>query len=354
MAGIGTLARAGALCSFLSLSASGAVAQQPGELAALAGQTIRVVIGGSPQGTTDSYARPFIEGLKVLVPTADVLAQNMQGGGGALALMEAAEARPGTITLAVIQTNPIYDILMASEAVGFDLEAFPPIGSFTHDQRMIGIRRALGEDLMALAQLGRPIVTPVSGQGTPASIEAYLLAAMTDLHFNIVLGTDDALRRTLLMAGDIDIVLNSYINMKDLFDSRALVPVLRMSEDGYPAELAYLPTLADVASDSVPPTVIEMVDSLNRLGRLLMAAPGTPPATVDALRFAFDEIMGSEALLTAYAQLDLVWVPTGGVEVEARLDTLIADPEAAAVFRAYVECGREKVQAGAALVCGSR
>lgn len=312
-----------------------------------------MVIGGSPGGTTDNYARPLIDGLKALEPTLTILTQNVQGGGGSLALAEVASARPGSITLAVIQTNPIYDILMQSAAIGPDLATFHAIGSFTHDQRLIALRAGLDIDSLAgLAELGRPIVTPVSGQGTPASIESYLLSAMTNLQFDIVLGTDDALRRTLLLAGDIDIILNSYVNLKDLIEAGELVPVLLMSPDGYPPELDHVPALAAVTSAQVPAQIVEMIDSLNRLGRLLMAGPNTDAAAIEALRRGFDEVMESDALKEAYRRFDLVWAPTTGADVEDRMATLVEDPAAAAVFRAYVECGRREVETGASLVCG--
>jgi tripartite-type tricarboxylate transporter receptor subunit TctC len=334
----------------------GAGAQAQGQAASgyevLGGRTIRFIIGGSPGGTTDNYGRPVAEGLKALLPDSDVLVQTFGGGGGSvLALVEAATASDATINLVVIQNGPIYDQLLGSETLPVDVGRFHAVGSLTHDQRILAVHSSLGvttfEDALALAQ---PLVTPVANATSPGNIEALLLGAVTGLKLDIVVGVDNATRETMLLAGETDADINSYVNLKPLIDSGVIVPVLRMSRDGYPPELDSVETLDAVVDPGTPEALIDLVDSLNRLGRLVVAAPGTSPAEVDALRLAFDRIMASPELRDAYDRQKLVLVPTTGTDVQLRLDALLADPEAAAMFRSYVDCG-ERRAAGEAIAC---
>src|SRR5262245_57949945 len=117
---------------FLALSASAQAQSSADPLDILAGQTIRFIIGGTAGGTTDAYARPVLDELKAVLPKSTVLGQNLQGGAGALALIEASTAKPTTINLVVIQNSVIADQVVGSAQAPVDLKTFHPIGSFTH------------------------------------------------------------------------------------------------------------------------------------------------------------------------------------------------------------------------------
>jgi tripartite-type tricarboxylate transporter receptor subunit TctC len=327
-----------------------AEAQAAGGFEALDGRTIRFIIGGSPGGTTDNYGRPVADGLKALLPRSEVLVQTFGGGGGSvLALVEAATASAATVNLVVIQNGPIYDQLLGSETLPVDVGRFHAIGSLTHDQRILALHASLGattfEEALALDE---PLITPVANATAPGNIEGLLLGAVTDIDLDIVVGVDNATRETMLLAGETDADINSYVNLKPLIESGVIVPVLRMSRDGYPPELDAVETLDTVVDPGTPDALIDIIDSLNRLGRLIVAAPGTSPAEIDALRLAFDRIMASPELREAYDRQDLVLVPTTGTEVQERMDALLADPAASAMFRAYVECGRRRAEGEAA------
>jgi tripartite-type tricarboxylate transporter receptor subunit TctC len=328
----------------LSLGSQAQAQTTAGPLDILAGETIRFIIGGSAGGTTDAYARPFLDELKAVLPHSTVLGQNLQGGAGALALIEANAAKPTTINLVVIQNSVIADQVVGSEQSPVDLKAFHPIGSFTHDQRLITVRTSLGPKRFdELVKFDRPLVLPVVNEGGSTHNDALVLAALTGLPLHIVIGVEDELRQTLILAGESDLHTNGYVNLRQLLDTGVIVPVLRMAKDGYPPELDDVPTLADVAPRGAPGEVLEIVDSLNRLGRLLLAAPSTDPAVIEALRIAFDQVMASARVAEAYRQRSLVLIPTGGAEVELRMRTLLADPSAAKTFQALLDCGRRKV-----------
>ncbi|MCC6984567.1 MAG: hypothetical protein IT535_14970 [Bauldia sp.] len=348
----------GAACRWfilaLAIALPGAMtlqAQPADPLAILEGRTIRFIIGGTPAGTTDSYARPFFDGLKALLPRSTVVAQNIQGGAGVLGLVEAATASPGVITMVVIQSSVVGGQVIGSDSSAVDIRPFHAIGSFTHDQRVMTVRAGLGlPDFAALAAYGETLMTPVVLENSATHVEALLLSAFFPLRLEIIVGVDDDLRQSLVLAGDSDLHSNSWRNLANLIEGKVVVPVLRWAKDGYPPELDSIPTFADLVPSTVPAAVAEVEDSINRLGRFVLAAPATDPAIVDALRVAFDRVMTSPALISAYDQADLVLVPTGGEEMQRRLDQLLKDEAAIAAFRAAVECGRARAT-GAEISC---
>jgi hypothetical protein len=158
----------------------------------------------------------------------------------------------------------------------------------------------------------------------------------------------------MMMADEVDISVASYLNLKPLLDSGVGIAVLRSSEAGYPPEFAALPSLADVALPGTPPQVIEIMDTLNALGRLVMAVPNTDPAVVDALRTAFDQLVATPSVVELFASQRLDLVPMAGAELEERMATLLGDRAAGDIFRAYLACGEEEAAAGTAIDCSSR
>lgn len=312
-------------------------------LAALDGKTIRFIIGGSPANETDNYGRAFVEGLQAVLPNTTILAQNLNGGGGALALAEAMGANAtGPITLALTHSTPVYSQIFGSDLAAFDLNDFHWIGALTNNQRLVAVRAGLAagsfEELVAL---DRPLIAPLSG--STAEIEAKLLGAMTELRLSIVPDVDDGLRATLLMAGDADVAIGSQVSLQPLIAAGVLVPVLRLGANGYPPELDALPTLREVARAGISRDVIGMTESLNNLGRLVVAPPATDPAIVDALRAAFDAAMAHPATAAAYARGGLVQAPTGGAAVEAAMAALLGNTSARATFVAYLACGEREI-----------
>lgn len=338
-----SLSRVGCAILLVVIAASAATAQPSDELSALSGKTIRIIIGGPPNGGTDNYSRPFAEGLEALLPNTTVLVQNLAGGGGVLALIEAEAAGETTITLATIQNVALYGPIAGAETLPVDLLRFTAIGSFTHDQRILAVQSSLGatrfEEVVAI---DRPLVIAVAGEVSAGRYEALILSALTGIHFRIIVGVDNPTRETLLLSGESDADLNGYGSLKNAIEAGAVVPILRMSEGGYPRDLDHVQTLDSVVGPGAPVALLETMDSFNRMGRLVLAAPSTDPAAIDALRVAFDRVMSTPALAAAYERQRLVLFPTGGVEVAQRLQALFGEPEGAAAFRAYVACGERR------------
>ena len=333
-------------------TASGPAAQA---LDALDGKTVRFIIGANAGGSTDRYARLFIDALRPLLPNATLVAQNLAGGDGYLAIAEASTAGPNAITLVFVQTGPIYEQLRQASSPSIDIGQFHPIGSLATNQRVVGVRASLGattfEELVAL---DRHLITPTNSATAANHMEAVLVGAATGIRIRPIVGLQDELRDPMMMAGEVDLSVASYLNLRPLFQSGTAIPVLRTGSSDYLPDLALLPTLADVVAPGTPPELIEVMDTLNLLGRLLMAVPHTDPAAVEALRASFDAVVTSPEVVALYAAQSLDLSPTPGEEVERRMAALLGDEDAGAVFRSFLACGEEEAAAGTPVDCSAR
>ncbi|MCC6984349.1 MAG: hypothetical protein IT535_13855, partial [Bauldia sp.] len=224
----------------------------------------------------------------------------------------------------------------------------------TNNQRVLFARASLGAGSVAdLVALGAPLTVPVDSVGSIAEVEATLVSAITDLTLDVKVGFDDALRDSLLLSGGADLAVNNYLAMKPLIDGGQLIPVLRIGAHGYPPELDAVPTLAAVAQPGTPDELVETIDSLNNLGRMVLAAPATSPEAVDDLRRAFDLTVASPGLAATYAAATLNLNPTSGAELAERVGAVLADPEIAALLNAFIDCGRAEM-ANPAQACAAR
>ncbi len=302
----------------------------------LAGKTIRWIIASAPNSNTDNFARGLIAGMEAVLPRSTILAQNIPNS--AVALAEAESATGDALVVVIAHVTSIYGQMLGTEAFPTDLTTFHWIGALTNNERIVGVRAGLGVDTIeGLAALDRTLMAPNRGAGNPGAIEAYVLAKMFGLELNMVPDVDDALTNTLFLAGDADFVVNSYRTLMPLVEAGAMTVLLRLGEDGFPPELQDVPTLAEAAPEGAPAEIMEVIESLNRLGRLVMAVPAADEASVEALRAAFDEVTASAALADFYADHNLVLAPTPAAEVGERMDFLLANPASAAALKAYLQ-----------------
>lgn len=318
-----------------------AAAQTPADLAALDGKTLRFVITGNAGGGTDRYARTFIEGLQLLLPNTRILAQNAEGGGGTVALIEAQEQRGDLINLVVTHTTPVFTQMLGTElSAAFDLNQFHWIGALANNQRVLVVRTSIGErSIAALATRDRPLLGPVETIGSAGDIELRLVDAMTDLEIELVPGVEDALRDSLLLAGTADLAAGNYLALKPLIDAGTVAPLLRLGIDGYPADVAAaVPALRDLVRPGASPVVVGILDTLNKLGRMILAAPQTDPAAVDALRIAFDRTVATPGLAETFAARNLLLAPTDGQDLAAGIAVLLGDAEAKTLLERYLDC----------------
>ena len=126
------------------------------DLAALRGQTIRMIVAHRAGNTTDSMARLFAATVEKLVPEAAVRIQNLDGSGGTLALNEIYRAGSSSITLGFVNSGVVYSQTTLDEKLPYDLtssagsEHWREASAFSWSARALSrMRTHIGESLRA-------------------------------------------------------------------------------------------------------------------------------------------------------------------------------------------------------------
>ena len=328
---------------FAALVASAGQPAVADELDILDGKTIRFIVGSDASSGTHRYARPFADELQRLLPETTIRVQAMPGAGSMVALAEAYGAAGSVITLVAGQYSPIYAQMLERDTVAFDLDDFHWIGALTNNQRTLAVRRTLEQQTFDdLVRRDVPPIALIDGAGSPGHYELRLITAMAGFDVRMVTGVEDDLRITMLMAGDADLVLNSYYQLDGIVEAGELTPILRYGRDDYPTTLDDLPTIADVARPGTPAALVDLLESFDKIGRPIAAAPATDPAIVAALRAAFESIVAGPELAAAYEKANLILAPTSGEEIAERIHDILGRSDTLASMKEYLACSERQ------------
>ena len=347
------IARAALLAAALGVCLGVGSATAEDALAPLKGQTIRYIIGGSAGGGTDRMGRMFATALGRALPDTGIHIQNIRGAGGSLAVAEVANATGGLVTMTFSNYGPIYVQLLQTAAAEFDLTKLKWIGSVGDNQRVLVMRKGLGPaTIETLQTLDRQPVAAAAGiAGSPSYSELLLLNSILGLHMKVAADVDDPLIQTMMMSGDVDATLNSYASIKPMIDSGDAVPVLVYSQEDAPEALKGVPVLRDLAPKGKYDEVINLLETLGRGGRIIVAAPDTPADQVAALRAAFEKVVADPRFNADMKAGAFVVNAVPGKTVEARISSFF---EGTGAFQATVKrtlaCG-QTMSDGASATC---
>ncbi len=328
----------------LFLGAVSAVGMNPGgahagEFDVLKGKTIRFIIGGSPNGGTDLYSRPLVTGLKAVLPDTKISAQNIDKS--AVAVQEVASAAGSVITVATLPNSPIYSQIVGAESTTRDIRSLKWIGAITSNHRVGFLRKSLGATTLAEVKgLGRQLVALTGPAGEANYFDTLLASVASGLNLRVVPGFDEEQRMAMLLAGDADFVFTNYFDVRALVDSGDLVPIFRINTHGYPPQFDAVPVLKDVAPASAPRNVIDSMEQLNLMGRMLAASPHTDEETVTALRSAFLRALALPEVVDTYRKGNLLPAPTEGEQVAIWISRLVSSDEVRAQIRDSIECAK--------------
>jgi tripartite-type tricarboxylate transporter receptor subunit TctC len=315
-----------------------------GDLDALKGKTIRVIIGSTPGGTNDTVMRGFFKFLEETLPETTIRLQNVAGSGGAKAIKELQDSDGNLVTLASFNSAPLFAQLVSPEALPYDLGKVQWIGSLTKLQRVLAVRAELGvPTLDDVRSMDRQPLIATGDANNASTIGALLLNTVLGLRMKVVTGTEDAQQDAMLLSGDVDAKLGAIIELKPHLDSGLLVPIANLTKDNIPDSLKSVPSIVEAAAPSVPHDVVAMVENLNKMSFLLVASPSTAPDVVTALRAAFDATAANPALVAFVEKAGLAVTPTSGAELAVQTEKMFGPSSAALqeAFKSLLACGKK-------------
>jgi len=304
------------------------------------GKTVRIVVGFSPGGTYDVWARLMAHHMNKYVPGSPAfLVQNMTGGGSMVAANYIYNvAKPDGLTFGLVTPALYIEQLTGRKEVQFDWLKFSYVGSPEKTARIFYIRSDTGyktiEDIRKAAE---PPKCGATGVGTASYYWPKLLADTFGFKLNIVSGYPGAADVNLAIEkGEMHCwggTVQAYFGSEPgrTWARTGFVRVLTQGGKKRDPRLSDVPTVWDVMdkhkTDELTRGLTKVLLSPDDLGRPLFGPPGVPADRVKVLRAAFVKLMNDPDVLAEARKKGLEPAPVSGDEIEGLVKELVQPPE---------------------------
>ncbi len=293
------------------------------------GKTVQLIVGFSPGGGYDLYARTLARHIgKHLPGDPPVNVQNMPGAGSLKAANYLYNVAPkdGTVFGTFDRGLPMEKLLGRVEGENFDATRFTWIGSVTDEPSVCGFSARSGirsfQDMKS-----RPFT--VGGAGATADDQIYPTVLKNLFHLPVRIVTGFPGRAEMVLSierGEIDGLCGwswSSLESRDraLYESGKIVVTLQLGVDKSPG-LPPVPVLGDLTSVPKQKAALKLIFSRLVLARPFAAPPGLSPERVRMLRDAFDATMRDPEFLAEMKRQSLEVRPQAGAKVEQMVKEL--------------------------------
>ena len=290
------------------------------------GRTVRIVVGVSPGGGQDLYARVMAPHFaRHLEGEPNVIVENMPGAGGLVAATYLAHrATPDGLTIGLLGPQPTF--IQLGPQASFDVRTLPIIGSPSDDGAVCVFGRERGYSLDAWRR-GRTPRIGMTRRGSSTAAYGLLLTEALGLAVKPVTGypgTADI--KAAIVSGEIDGVCLSRNSFVASFQPLNQYDVVLQSARTDSAMLPGVPNADQLITSERGRTLLKIVGAVGVLSRYYAAPPGTSPARVEALRSAFERTMQSTEFRAAAAAAHLEIRPQTHITLSDHIDALLASP----------------------------
>jgi tripartite-type tricarboxylate transporter receptor subunit TctC len=314
------------------------------------GNTARIIVGFSPGGSYDLWARLIAAHMgKHLPGNPTFVVQNMTGGGSMVAANYIHNvAKPDGLTFGVVTPGLYTEQLSGRKEVQYDWFKFSYVGSPERTSRIFYIRSDASfktiEDLRAASEAPKCGAT---GVGTASYYWPKLLAEMFGFKLSLVAGYQ----------GSTDV--NLAIERGEMHCWGGTVQAFFGSEPGRTwAKTGFVRVLVQGGTKRDPrladvPTIWELIQKHNAsqsmrgltrvllapddLGRPFFGPPGIPADRMKALRDAFSKVMSDPDVLVDARKKGLEPAAVGGDELEALVKELVQPPEVIQRMKTFLQ-----------------
>ncbi len=296
------------------------------------GKKITFIIGSSPGGNYDTWARLLGRHMGRHIPgNPSFIAKNMPGGGHIKAsnYLYNIAAKDGTV-IGTISRNMPTRALLNHPAVRFDPVKFRWLGSPEMSNRvciiMKGAKVQKAEDLFKhQALMGG------AGAGTAVSTTPNVLRVLLGMKLKLIEGYAGATDVALAMErGEVEGICQTYgafkVGRPEWIKSGKAIVLFNLEPN--PIAGTNIPSVFKFVKTEEQRKILSFYSSSIEIGRPTVAPPGIPERRLATLRAAFNATMKDKAFIKGAAKQGLKVTPLTGVEQERRVKVLAAtDPD---------------------------
>lgn len=295
------------------------------------GKTVFVIIGYSPGGGYDLYARLFAQHLSKHIPgNPTVVPQNMPGAGS----LKAANYIYSVVPKDGLTIGTFARAMGAAQLIGqagFDATKFTWIGSPTRDTSLC-VSWATSPVKSWADVLKTQSIFGGEGADSDPDIFAKLYKNVYGAKIRLATGFPGTTDIGLAMQrGEVHGLCGiSWSTIKaqhgDWLREKKINVLLQAAPDKDP-ELPNVPTADDFAKTAEDRQILDFVQAPQVMARPFAAPPGIPADRKAILRTAFDETMKDPALLADAKRIGIDIKPVTGAEIDTIVAGLYATPK---------------------------
>ena len=295
------------------------------------GKTINIVVGFTPGGGYDMYARLLSRVFGASLPgRPNVVVQNMPGAGGLVAMNYICNVAPkdGTTVGIVLPSVGVYQKLYPGE-VHYDVEKVNWVGRITSNTP-IQYTWHTSKFRTVNDMKGRQVLVAGTGATSPSMVVPLILNAFADTKFKVISGYPGGNEsRLALERGEVEAISSNWSTVKDdrngwLRDNKLIV-TLQYGTKRHP-ELAEIPAIVELVKTEDQRRILGFFASADEIGVAVVAPPFLEPSVVASLREAFMTSMRDTALVDEARRLTLDLDVLPGDELQKISSDALATP----------------------------
>ena len=303
------------------------------------GKTVRIIVGFTPGGFYDRWARLLSRYMPKYIPgNPNFLVQNMPGASSVIAANYVYNlAKSDGLTL-LVPINSLYlDQVVGRKEVKFDVRRFDFIGTQEKAPTMLYFRA--DSPFKTLADIIQAKEAPKCGSTGTAST-GYLIARLLDEAFKAKINTvtgyqggseiDVAVERGEIVCRGMDIPPHFGREPFDSWHKRGFDRHILQGGPKRDPRMPETPTLFELMDQYNSPDVMRRVTRIvlasGEFGRPMLAGPGTPPERLKLLRESYANAMRDPGLIeeAKKGQMDMEY--TSGEDLQSMMKDLMNQP----------------------------
>lgn len=283
-----------------------------------AGKSVTIIVGFSPGGGYDMYARTVARFIGNHIPgKPNVIVQNMPGAGSLTAVryLDGPAVKDGTIVTAF---NPgvITDSLTNPEKIKVKFTEFAWLGSITRDIRLCYAWHTAPIKTMQDLLDGKEFIMGATGINTSNYVNGAVLRNLFGLKVKQITGFPGSNEMRLATErGELYGDCGSWSSVPAAWvKTNKIVPFVAYSPRRAPDMPKDLPFIGTFAKTDEQKQVLDIIIAAGELGRPYVMSKQVPAARVATMRKAFDATMKDSGFLAEAAKQDLPVDPADAEE----------------------------------------
>jgi tripartite-type tricarboxylate transporter receptor subunit TctC len=321
-----------AIAFAILLALSGAALAQPSVEEFYRGRKLEMVIGYSPGGTYDLYARLVARHLGNYIPGKPLIVpRNMPGAGSRAATTWVYSIAPkdGTVLATADQSLSLQQAA-GDKRIGFDTTKLIYIGNLNVDNNTTVAWHTTG--IKTIEDAKRREVTVGATGGSTSSQYPKAMNALLGTKFRIILGYPGGNEVNLAMErGEVDARgSNSWTSWKATrpdWIAEKKINILVQIGLAKASDLPDVPLLMELGANEEDRQLLRVLSASTHIGRPVFTTPGAPPERVAALRRAFDAMVRDPAFLEQARREHFDIEPTTGEAMQRLVSEIVAIPK---------------------------